>query len=458
MPILLETFIYCNSDTPKFDPWVSRFVLSRESRPQLLTCNRVLKPSMSFSRATRIKSRLLLTVTIALLVCVAFLGQHGNSYARPSQTKKVQTWMFLDAADRVEYVKRCGHDWMEIVSRWERLQRRALDGCRDTKAIIWKCDGNCGGLGDRQRGILTSFMLALVIGRAFFIQNDIPVPLQHYFHVANPHLRWTLEESHLEGRTVLHENFLNDWPSIGDYTTANLSHYDSYDFVIQFNNHWQPFQILRNPLTPVWARKLRQYDDHVLAGCLLNYLLVPARSLQDDLHQVRQAVAVHNQRLLAVQIRTGDNQIKNTTVLTDFIQLFQTCIQKLQRFSPVPFQVFLTTDSDEALQVFQAAYPSLLTFSGDIYHVDGRFGAPADPDAAFRKLVLDHLLISQADEVLISRSGFSEYAVLRGFKSYYTPANCIPGKPIPHFMMPTSQPAPGSVDAIHSLDVMLNGA
>ena len=421
---------------------------------------------MGFLRATTINSCFLLTATIVLLVCVFFLWQHGTAQAnlfweaadRAVYVEQLQTSMFLDAANGAEYVRQCGHDWIDIFSRWEQVQRRALDGFQDTKAVVWKCDGGCGGLGDRQRGILTSFMLALVSGRAFFIQSDRPVPLQNYFHVANPYLRWTFEQSRVDGRTVLDENFLNDWPSVGDYTNANLSYYDSYDFVIQSNNHWQPFQILRNPLAPAWTRKLEQYDDHVLAGCVLNYLLVPARDLQAELHQVRESVAAHNQRLLAVQIRTGDSRDKNATVLTEFIQLFQTCVRKLERFSPDPFQIFLTTDSNEALEAFKAAYPSLLTFSGDIYHVDGPFGAPEDPDAAFRKVVLDHLMISQADELLISRSGFSEYAAVRGFKSYYTPANCNAGTPFPHFQMPTSQPAGISGEAIHTLDVMLNKA
>ena len=410
------------------------------------------KLNMGFVHASTTKSCLLLTATSVLLVCIAFYRQLRNSEGNPLQAK-LQNLMFLNPSDGAEYVKHCGHDWVEIFSKWERVQRRALTGCSDTKAVVWKCDGVCGGLGDRQRGILTSFMLALVTGRAFFIQNETPVPLRHYFHVANPSLHWTFEESRLEGRTVMHENFMNEAPSIGDYASSNLSHYDPFDFVIQANNFWQPFHILRNPRLPGWARTLRQYDDHVLAGCLLNYLLVPSRDVQATLQQVRQSVAAHNHRLLAVQIRTGDSQNKNMTVLTEFIQLFQTCVQKLKRLSPASFEIFLTTDSNEALVAFKVAYPHLLTFEGDIYHVDGPFGKPTDADAAFRKVVLDHLMISQADELLISRSGFSEYAAVRGFKPYYTPSDCIAGKPTPHFPMPTSQPLGQD---INSIDFMLS--
>ena len=417
-----------------------------------------LNIDMGFMRAPVASSCLLLVAAVAMFVCVALHSQRRNSDGTLFPAKQLQDLMFVHASDSAEFVKQCGRDWMELFANWERVQRRTLDGFSDTKAVVWKCDGSCGGLGDRQRGILTSFMLALVTDRAFFIQNEAPVPLRHYFHVANPSLHWTFEESQLEGKTVLHENFMNDVPSIGDYASGNLSHYEAFEFVIQANNFWQPFNILRNPGLSGWARKLRKYDDHVLAGCLLNYLLVPARDMQATLQEVRQSVAGHKNRLLAVQIRTGDSQNKNLTVLTEFIQLFQTCVQKLKRSSEAPLEVFLTTDSDEALVAFKSAYPHLLTFPGDIYHVDGPFGKPVNAKAAFRKLALDQLMISQADELLISRSGFSEYAAVRGFKPYYTPTNCNAGKPIPHFVLPTSQPAGISGEDIHSLNLMLSAS
>ena len=426
------------------------------SRPEVpLSRTGRLNLDMGFIHAPKPTKACLLLVTTALLVGVV-LHRQRNSNDTLFSAKQLQDLMFVNTSDSAEYVKQCGRDWMDLFANWERVQSRALDGRSDTKVVVWKCDESCGGLGDRQRGILTSFMLALVTNRAFFIQSEAPVPLRHYFHVANPSLHWTFDQSRLKGRSVLHEDFMNDVPSIGDYASGNLSHYEAFDFVIQANNFWQPFHILRNPGLASRAKTLRKYDDHVLAGCLLNYLLVPARDMQSTLQHVRQVVAGHNNRLLAVQIRTGDSQNKNLTVLTEYIQLFQTCVQKLERSATTSIEIFLTTDSDEALVAFKSAYPHLLTFAGDIYHVDGPFGKPVNAEAAFRKLALDHLMISQADQLLISRSGFSEYAAVRGFKPYYTPTNCNAGKPIPHFPMPASQPVGISGDDIHSVNAMLS--
>lgn len=370
-------------------------------------------------------------------------------------TNHLEEIMFANEQDSKTFTENCGRSWRDLFSSWERMQRRALLGDRAVKAVVWRCNIGCGGLGDRQRGILTSFMLALVLDRAFFVDNEAPVPLRHFFQVAHPALHWVFDEGIMQGRSVLTEYFMNELPPLGDYATANLSYYDQYDFIVQSNNFWQPFHVLRNPYVSDRTLVFRRYDEHVLAGCLLNYLLVPVRDIQTQLQGIHSNVAARAERLLAVQVRTGDSQSKNATVLNNFIRMFRDCVDKLNSTIGPPPTIFLTTDSSQALAIFQTHYPNLLTFSGEIFHVDGPFGNPDSPAAAFRKLVLDQMLLAQADELIISRSGFAEFAALRGFKHYYTPVNCEVGNPIPHYALPTSLPPGLSGNDINSMDSML---
>ena len=197
--------------------------LAAKCHGPMLTC--VLKAFMLPLPRAKLDWLQIALIGCKLLVCVSFLRQHGTAQANLFQAKQLekfweaadnavyveqlQTSMFLEAADGAEYVRQCGNDCIDIFSRCEQVQRGALDGFPDTKAVVWKCDGGCGGLVDGQRGILTSFMLALVSGRALLIQSDKPVPLHNYFHVANLYLRWTFEQSRVDGRTVLNEKFLN---------------------------------------------------------------------------------------------------------------------------------------------------------------------------------------------------------------------------------------------------------
>ena len=377
-----------------------------------------------------------------------------NSF-REDQLQKI---MFADDADIDKYAEKCGHHWLSIFARWEQRQKRALNNDATVQAVVWRCRDGCGGLGDRQRGILTSFMLALVTDRAFFIDNETPVPLRHYFHVANPTLHWVFHEDMLQNRSVLEEDFRGELPSIGDYSTANLSRYKDIDILIQTNSFWQPFNILRNPAFGKSVGYLRSYDDSTLAGCVLNYLMVPSRDLQVKVLDLRKpAKASVHHPVLAVQVRSGDSQNKNMTVIAKLVQLFDTCIVKIQNDMSSRPQIFLTTDSEEVVAEFEKLYPDMLSFAGQIYHVDGPFGSPSSPDSAFGKIVMDQLMLSQANKLLISRSGFGELAAIRGFQSYHTPVNCVADTPVERYLFPDKSPSGVPGDDINSVDAVISG-
>lgn len=360
--------------------------------------------------------------------------------------------MFLDFRQLRAFRSNCGSDWHKLFASWETHQAAALRGDASTKLIIWRCTEVCGGLGDRQRGILTSFALALVTGRAFFIDSQKPVPFHKYFAVANSELHWIFEDRLLQGRSVLEESFMDSLPSIGDYSDADLSYYDKFEVVIQKNNFWKPLSILKNP--SISSRHAFQfYDPHVLAGCILNYLLVPERDIQLQIHQVLEHEKDQNREIIAMQVRSGDNQVKNATVLSALVSSFRSCIADIPTSSALT--PFLTTDSTEVVDQFKTYSTNLLTFNGNIMHVDGIFGVDGSPDDGFRKVVLDHIMLSQAGTLVISRSGFGEFAALRGFKSYYSPPNCGRRHKISHYTFPEDLQAGVPATQLNSVEEIL---
>ena len=48
------------------------------------------------------------------------------------------------------------------------------------KYLIYHCEHVCGGLWDRFRGIVNSFILALITNRTFVIHHTMPCPLQNF--------------------------------------------------------------------------------------------------------------------------------------------------------------------------------------------------------------------------------------------------------------------------------------
>ena len=373
-------------------------------------------------------------VTIVVLTYFYFVA--SNDRTAPIITLAERN-MFADEAAARVYRRSCAGKWQDMISAWEKRQLLALSGDTSVPLVVYRCHDVCGGLGDRQRGILTSFLLAVVTARGFMIDNEKPVPMRHYFHVANPGLHWVFDTALLTNRSVLEESFMDAYPAIGDYAEANLSYYDAYDVVIQKNNFWKPLSILQNPAVQRWEI-LQSYDEHTLAGCVLNYLLVPERHLVMRVQRTIELQAQLDKRILAVQIRSGDNQAKNVTVIDDLAAIFLECIQKVQNESDTEFAVFVTSDSDEVAARIMSAFPQVLSFPGPILHLDGYFGKSESPDAAFQKVLMDHIMLSSAAELVISRSGFAEFASLRGFKYYRHPHSC--GKSM-HYSFPQAIPA-----------------
>ena len=362
-----------------------------------------------------------------------FFAQVDRPQTMPDSFLKV---MFWETSDMQHYKRNCGKDWHDMFVAWERQQSRAIRQVKGVKYVIWRCQEHCGGLGDRWRGLLTSFMLALVTNRAFFIDSDNPVPLHHYFGVGNPALHWVFDNNMLRNKSILEEHIV-ELPSIGDYANANLSLYDKFDVLIQRSTFYQPFNILRNENV---HHIVEGYEDHTLAGCVLNYLLVPSKSLQAKVGNMKRQAAKGGKRIVAVQVRTGDGQVKSDSIMSRLVDHFQSCINNITTQLETSTQVFLTTDFVNITRLFERADIDLLTFEGQVFHVDGEFGAPTNIDRAFEKLLLDHLMISHAHHAIISRSGFAELAIMRGFKSYYTPIQCDVKNAIPHYSFPQQNP------------------
>lgn len=392
------------------------------------------------SRVAHLSIAAILGSTVVLSIC------YMSSLFVQTTVGRMESSMFLAVNDAALYKANCGADWHKLFRKWEQTQKSVLSGASTEKIIVWRCIDKCGGLGDRQRGILTSFTLALVTGRAFFIDSQQPVPLQSYFSLANRKLHWVYEDSILQGLSVLEESFMDAFPSIGDYAEANLTYYEKYDVVIQRNNFWKPLSILKNPVVApdlaIWST-----NEHTLAGCILNYLLVPTREMQLRVANVNKHENTYGKAVVALQVRSGDSQVKNYTVMKSLVNAYSSCFESIETFSKSAFTLFLSTDSDTIVAQFRKQYDNLLTFDGQITHVDGIFGADDNPVTAFDKVMLDHLMISRAEVIIISRSGFGEFAALRGFKSYFVPPRCGPLDQISHYVFPADMQA-GDVDDI----------
>eukprot|EP00922_Rhytidocystis_sp_ex-Travisia-forbesii_P044356 GHVS01066178.1.p1 GENE.GHVS01066178.1~~GHVS01066178.1.p1 ORF type:complete len:594 (-),score=87.89 GHVS01066178.1:184-1965(-) len=90
------------------------------------------------------------------------------------------TVFFSPALFRRDTANVCGPTVDSWQSEFLKVQQEVLEGKRQ-KAIVWVCHKQCGGLGDRVRGMMLMMYTAALTGRGFFIWQTNPVKWEEAF-------------------------------------------------------------------------------------------------------------------------------------------------------------------------------------------------------------------------------------------------------------------------------------
>ncbi|RUS18874.1 hypothetical protein BC937DRAFT_88237 [Endogone sp. FLAS-F59071] len=412
--------------------------------------------------STFIWAILIITIAGNLLIFVYHLCQTYTSYELPawrpfgslptlaydhSDPSTVDLGNLLFTTNASTYAAHCGgDDWREIFRRFEARQLRALAGDPTVNAVVWRCARRgCGGLGDRMRGLLTSFTLALFTDRAFFVDHSFPAGLNKSFTFLNPHLDWTYREELALGRRVDEVTFLNSQPE-WDYQEDDPSvHLHEVDILIQNTNQYLVHRLLVNPFlsTKILELGLDAIPSGNIPGCLFNYVLHPTPTIRHTIRNITRTAALNEDiALIGIQIRTGsssswtDPKRVPRQAAKEFFQCAETIEHELLSKQPSLRKArwFLTSDSEEIIQQAVARYGAdkIITVPGAIVHIDL---TPTQEAEDLTNTVVDHLMLAEADRLVISRSGFSELAGKRAFKPAFVypfpDGGCVEGNEVP---------------------------
>jgi len=234
--------------------------------------------------------------------------------------------------------------WREALTRFESTQKRFIEGDPNTKAIVWVCDAKhiCGGFGDRVRGLVTTFLIALVTDRAFFIDSVSPEPLANYFQFETKDrtITWDWRVFNSTNRRMIgHRSIVEEtvvdlvYTEEPRYLAENLKETVKEDIwiirtnlqlheAIMFNPHY------KNLLIDNFQLNVSHIDDKpedpqnrrnnfeggaILSGCVINYILSPTlrlRTLVDDLkkrlHHSEGKTSSERMIVIGIQVRVGD--------------------------------------------------------------------------------------------------------------------------------------------------------
>lgn len=255
---------------------------------------------------------------------------------------------------------------------------------RSDPTMVFPWHGGCNGWGDRIRGLMPVYILALLIQRRFMINMDNLCPLSRFLY---PNIvDWTYREPNnsskrkrsrhvISSMTYDEENHTEFMLNLG--SKDFVSEWESYDDVWITTNGYLAKRALRNPLVNsswlIGHMTPNMTTDWKLFPLLLEHLCKPTKTLT---RAVERILHLPYKTLICAHIRVSRNLSNPLDKRMPFRQnITRTMIafldKKLHRLNADCSQIFLASDSDMATHAVRQRFRNyVVTVPGSIMHID----------------------------------------------------------------------------------------
>eukprot|EP00760_Papus_ankaliazontas_P011876 PhM_4_TR15092/c0_g1_i1/m.71805 len=306
-----------------------------------------------------------------------------------------------------------------------------------TPRLIYNCESNkkghfCGGMGDRFRGMITTFFLALVSNRTFKLYHPVPVPLQDYLQ---PHMYdWTTSYDEIENipvdkslmRLQRHRAFAAKLAS--NLNTKTDLRVQSNSFSVDPYVHGNRALHARSVAMGIGPNcNLTCYFN-----CLYDVLFTPSEELRSEISRVSNG----HKPYVAMQVRVGGDWATGMRIR----EAYRTHPRALPHYWSVVKELLalpaykgchLFVSSDSARFIAEAKR----TFGDIVFSVEGGFNHTdtqnlnevrpekykAIGERARRRdylsTLLNHYLLGAGEHMVMAQSGFGDTAFWRTRKS-----------------------------------------
>lgn len=409
-----------------------------------------------------------------LVPCVCGFDFEEDSVFNVSEEDWERYYHPLPVSDAATYYSRCGRydaardrrdskvGRVHLFAEFERIQRETLANISQGlpyQAVVYLCDGpyaRCGGLGDRMRGAISAFFLALVTKRAFFIQSPYPVDLNRFVRpLRKEFCSWSLpsnwraetaDRPSLRVKKVSFSTWLERTKEYQEFSNKlkklpfNKMLADNDVLFIRTNVYfaWHMAVYHKSKRDLALLGHLEQIDhaDNI-PYCLLNYLFHPSEAVLAEVRATHPFSSIpliqRNDTYVAVHIRTGARRFGDPSrvpanTLSQFLACARARQEVLKRSYPQlqSIKYFVASDLPELITQAQARLgaSSTITLSGEVIHLDASF-SQSWGTAAFKgvqqrtaergmmRIMVEHFLMAGAPELVLSPSGFGYWSYAR---------------------------------------------
>ncbi|CAF3372760.1 unnamed protein product [Rotaria socialis] len=299
------------------------------------------------------------------------------------------------------------------------------------KKLIYKCKTFCGGLGDRFRGIVTCFILALASDRQFMIDMTHPLDVKNY--LLPKMYNWITNYKSLnsnDSRKTIHA--IDSNPSLQNEirNTNFIETWSKYDIIDIYTNIdyvsdiFQNSFVQKNKIMKMFLDNLpmEQLTLHNLFPLFFEILFQPSLEIVNALEPILQIIE-NGYALTCIHLRMGKNPSNpldevfqnQASAVNDILDYLNRTKLRRKRNT----RIFVASDSQQALSNMFAQFQNqTILVPGPILHVD-RPSNTVNVAHGFLKIIVEFYLLGECDTSILTASGFSALANRRRINPYH---------------------------------------
>ncbi|KAK6178787.1 hypothetical protein SNE40_011295 [Patella caerulea] len=286
-------------------------------------------------------------------------------------------------------------------------------GSQSKNVIVYTCGrgGLCGGLGDRQKGIIAAYLIANITGKKFKVEITTPCNIWMVLKAKNENLVIHKDEFKNRSSTSLYLIDGGGFSLRQESTISDIRSKFNNDVVyfrtnVDFVRHLNSSKFYTKELS--WMKSMKRHEVYKYIWEKLFTLTEKVQKRLEDFLAKRS-----NKTLVCAQVRIGknpSNMLDSAKIDINKIDAFWKFFEKYNDASKYRF--FVTTDAGKVRDDGKRKFPELMLDTyGPIVHVER--SRVKDMCGGQEKVILDQYILALCDILVISNSGFGRVGAFR---------------------------------------------
>lgn len=309
--------------------------------------------------------------------------------------------------------------------------------CLNREYLVYQCYKSCGGLGDRQKGMVSAYLLAQLTRRTLIVDMTFPCtielflyPNKYNWRSCKGFVKNVREDDIIEFLTIDKKHIYEK-----DFTSSDIR-YSWTEKVVKLSINWYAMDIIRYYLNKnnipelEWIRFKR--NEQVVQS-VLYVLFAPHNVVLEKIDNFLNG-HVGNRMFVCAHVRVGQNPslpgdedfgpirgYPDLNKILSFLSLYNNSYTSA---------VYVATDSEYVRQLSAHRFGNFVNLNRTVLHIDRLRVSSKLGCVGFYSVVTEQMLLTKCDVLVLTMSNFGIMAALmrnksEGLYTYLTKDNTI---------------------------------